>query len=37
MSENVSLTKKDLRTLFIRSNAVQSAFNFERQQSINVI
>ena len=34
MSENVSLTKKDLRTLFIRSNAVQSAFNFERQQSM---
>lgn len=28
------LTKKDLNQLFIRSNAVQSAFNFERQQAM---
>lgn len=28
------LTKKDLTRLFIRSNAVQSAFNFERQQAL---
>lgn len=34
MSERVSLTKKDLNRLFIRSNAIQSAFNFERQQAM---
>ena len=28
------LTKKDLNQLFIRSNAIQSAFNFERQQAM---
>ncbi|MDD5791362.1 MAG: PTS system mannose/fructose/sorbose family transporter subunit IID [Erysipelotrichaceae bacterium] len=28
------LTKKDLVSLFIRSNAVQSAFSFERQQAM---
>lgn len=34
MSEKVTLTKKDLNQLFIRSNAIQSAFNFERQQAM---
>lgn len=34
MAEKVALTKKDLTRLFIRSNAVQSAFNFERQQAL---
>lgn len=34
MAEHVTLTKKDLTKLFIRSNAVQSAFNFERQQAL---
>lgn len=29
-----TLTKKDLKQLFIRSNAVQSAFNFERMQAM---
>ena len=30
MSEKATLTKKDLFHLFLRSNAVQSSFNFER-------
>ena len=34
MSEKVTLTKKDLNQLFMRSNAIQSAFNFERQQAM---
>lgn len=34
MGEKVTLTKKDLNKLFIRSNAIQSAFNFERQQAL---
>lgn len=35
MSENrVVLTKKDINRLFRRSNAVQSAFNFERMQAL---
>lgn len=29
-----TLTKQDLNRLFVRSNAVQSAFNFERQQAL---
>ena len=33
MGEKI-LTKKDLTRLFVRSNAVQSAFNFERQQAL---
>lgn len=32
--DNKTLTKKDLTKLFIRSNAVQSAFNFERMQGL---
>lgn len=34
MADKIALTKKDLTKLFIRSNAVQSAFNFERQQAL---
>lgn len=34
MSEKATLTKKDLFHLFLRSNAVQSSFNFERQQAL---
>ena len=34
MAEKVTLTKKDLNKLFVRSNAIQSAFNFERQQAL---
>ena len=31
------LTKKDLNQLFLRSNAIQSAFNFERMQGMGFI
>lgn len=34
MEKKVALTKKDLFKLFIRSNGVQSAFNFERMQAL---
>ncbi|MDB7988658.1 PTS system mannose/fructose/sorbose family transporter subunit IID [Faecalicoccus pleomorphus] len=34
MAENKKLTKKDLFHLFLRSNALQSAFNFERMQAM---
>jgi len=34
MSNDVGLSKKDLTKLFIRTNAVQSAFNFERMQAL---
>lgn len=30
----LNINKKDLRRLFIRSNAIQSAFNFERMQGL---
>lgn len=34
MTERKTLTKKDINQLFLRSNAVQSAFNFERMQAM---
>jgi PTS system mannose-specific IID component len=34
---NGKIEKKDLRRLFLRSNAIQSAFNFERMQGLGFI
>lgn len=34
MSKEVNLTNRDLVKLFVRSNGVQSAFNFERMQAL---
>lgn len=34
MSEKIKLSKKDLFHLFLRSNALQSSFNFERMQAL---
>ena len=37
VDNNVKVEKKDLRSLFFRSNAIQSAFNFERMQGLGFI
>lgn len=37
MAERVTLSKKDITKLFVRSNAVQSAFNFERMQAMGFV